>query len=253
MAIDPPAGTLTPLAAPDQALWNALIARPTIVIPIPSTAASRLLVGGTCILAALALRENAATVGPPTFVTGSATGAAAAITASLPAPGAGITNWITGFQVTGSGATAALVVVVTLTGVITGTLSFVLVVPAGVTASTTPLVVTFPWPGIPASGANTAITVNVPTFGAGNTNVAATIEGYTATAGAQENTGLVGAQAALDLYDGLDTTASLAGSFVIPPSGSIVAIPGPAGALLRTGLYLSVLTGTVKGAVWVKV
>ena len=107
----------------------------------------------------------------------SATGAAAALAPALPAQ-AGITNWVTGFEVTGSGATAGSVIVVTLTGVVGGPLSYDLVIPAGVLNSVTPLIVQFPQP-IPATGPNVAITLNVPSFGAGNTNEAATIHGYT--------------------------------------------------------------------------
>ena len=82
-----------------------------------------------------------------------------------------------GFIITGAGATAASVVTVTVTGTITGTLSFALVIPAGATTSITPLIVEFSRP-IPASAANTAIVVNVPSFGAGNTNAAVVAHGF---------------------------------------------------------------------------
>src|SRR2546428_9406819 len=64
-------------------------------------------------------------------LTASATGAASAITATL-AAAVGKTTFITGFQITGAGATGASVIVVTITGVITGTMSYDIVVPAGV-------------------------------------------------------------------------------------------------------------------------
>src|SRR5947207_13311659 len=44
----------------------------------------------------------------------------------------GKTNYLTGFQVTASGATAGLPVNVTVTGVITGTMTYTFVFPAGV-------------------------------------------------------------------------------------------------------------------------
>src|SRR5947209_2607178 len=56
--------------------------------------------------------------------------AAAAGTATLPAV-ATQTNWITGFEVTGAGATAASVVQVTVTGCSGGTMTFDVAVPAG--------------------------------------------------------------------------------------------------------------------------
>lgn len=123
-----------------------------------------------------ALPVSVAPVG--TDVTASVTGAASAITATLPAA-AGKTTYITGFEVTGGGATAASVVAVTVTGTVTGTLSYRIAVPAGATAGITPLVVEFTRP-IPASAANTAITVNVPSLGAGNTDAAAAAHGYQA-------------------------------------------------------------------------
>lgn len=111
-----------------------------------------------------------------TPITASATGAASAANATL-AGAAGKTTYITGFQVTGGGATGASVIAVTVTGTISGTLNYRIVVPAGATASITPLIVTFPAP-IPASGTNTAIVVNVPSFGAGNTDAATSVQGF---------------------------------------------------------------------------
>lgn len=95
--------------------------------------------------------------------------------ATLPAV-AGKTNFVTGFEITGAGATAASVVIATLTGLV-NTLHYVVAVPAGVAAPITPLVVEFS-PPLPASAVNTAVSINVPAFGAGNTNAAAVIHGY---------------------------------------------------------------------------
>lgn len=87
------------------------------------------------------------------------------------------TNYLTGFQCTASGATGALVVNVTVTGVITGTMTYSFVFPAGVTAQATPLIVTFPTP-VKASATNTAITVTLPASGAGGTNAAVNVQGF---------------------------------------------------------------------------
>jgi hypothetical protein len=114
---------------------------------------------------------------PAKQISNSAQGANAQQVATLPgAPG--LMTYITGFDVTGLGATAALAVNVTVTG-LTNTLNFPLAVPAGalVDLGTNRLSVRFPDP-IPASGPNTGITVTVPAFGAGNTNQAVSVYGY---------------------------------------------------------------------------
>lgn len=112
-------------------------------------------------------------------VDNSASGAASAIVATLPAA-VGATTYLTGFEVTGAGATAGSVVTVTVTGIAGGTKTYDVVIPAGVGTSITPLTVEFTRP-IPASGVNQAIAVNVPSFGAGNTNAAVTAHGFQQT------------------------------------------------------------------------
>lgn len=102
--------------------------------------------------------------------------AATAGTATL-AAAAGKTTYITGFDITGAGATAASVISITITGMLGGTLTYTLAIPAGVTTAVQSLVVQFLYP-MPASGANTAIVVNMPSFGAGNTNATANAYGF---------------------------------------------------------------------------
>jgi len=89
----------------------------------------------------------------------------------------GKTTYLSGFQVTGAGATAASVKAVTVTGLIGGTATYTVVVPAGATTSIQPLTVSF-YPPIPASAANTDIVVTAPAFGTGNTNVTVSAQGY---------------------------------------------------------------------------
>jgi hypothetical protein len=111
------------------------------------------------------------------------------IQVSLPAV-AGQTNYLCGFSITGLGTTAAMVQPVAITGIVgfpvppitnpvtPPTPQFVISAPAGTAAiAISPLVVTFQ-PPIPALGPNIAITLNVPGFGAGNTNTIGTIWGY---------------------------------------------------------------------------
>jgi hypothetical protein len=111
-----------------------------------------------------------------TSITGSATGGAQANNVTL-AGVTGKTTYITGFVVSGGGATGASIISVTLTGTITGTMNFSLPIPAGATAAVTPLVVVFNTP-IPASATNTAIVLNVPSFGSGNTAASACAYGF---------------------------------------------------------------------------
>lgn len=115
---------------------------------------------------------------PPaaTPVIAGATGVAGAIAATLAAVSAK-TNYLAGFEITGSGATAASVITVTVTGLLGGTRSYKITVPAGVTAAVAPLIVAFD-PPLPGSAVNTAIAVNVPSFGAGNTDAAVVAHGF---------------------------------------------------------------------------
>jgi hypothetical protein len=106
------------------------------------------------------------------------TGSLAAMpgTATLPAvPGA--TNQLSGFSITGGGATAASIVQGTITGLGIKPLTFDIAVPAGATAGISPVVVNFTNP-IPASGPNVPIVLNLPSFGAGNTNAVGNIWGF---------------------------------------------------------------------------
>jgi hypothetical protein len=101
---------------------------------------------------------------------------AGATTVTIPAI-AGRTAYVTGFQVTGGGATGASVITITLAGVIGGTITYFLAIPAGAAVGVTPLEVVFT-PPLAASGPGVAIVLTVPTFGAGNTNAATSIQGY---------------------------------------------------------------------------
>jgi hypothetical protein len=105
-----------------------------------------------------------------------ATVAAATATAAIAAVSAK-TGYLAGFSISGGGATAGSRVVATITGLLIGTLSINIAVPAGAAGAITPIFVTFPNP-IPASAVNTAITLSVPSFGTGNLSVAVAIWGY---------------------------------------------------------------------------
>ena len=112
--------------------------------------------------------------------------AAAAANATLPA-NANLTTFIEGFDITGLGATAASEIVVTITGLTTAcdTPTFNINIPAGITTqinASSPnggYSYRFPTP-LPGSAINTAVVVNVPSFGAGNTNACCTAYGFQA-------------------------------------------------------------------------
>lgn len=101
--------------------------------------------------------------------------AAAALAPTLPAV-AGQLNWLTKVIITGAGATGASVVAVTIVGLIGGTQTFFIAVPAGVAVPLSPLILSFDDP-IPASAPNVAIVVNVPSLGAGNVASACVVTG----------------------------------------------------------------------------
>jgi hypothetical protein len=101
-----------------------------------------------------------------------AAGTAAASLAAVAAK----TNYLTGFEITGSGATAASVVLATITGLLGGTQSIVVPVPAGAAVGITPIIVKVD-PPHPASAVNTAIAVSLPTLGAGNLHACVNVRG----------------------------------------------------------------------------
>jgi hypothetical protein len=142
-----------------------------------------LMVAAAAVLAYLATTAKATTwtIATPsvTYASNSAQGGAATQTATIAAV-ANRMNYIEGFDITGGGATAASVIDVTITG-LTNTLHYEVNILAGVTGPCNTqggLFVRFPSP-LPASTTNTAINVVCPSFGAGNTNQAATIYGFT--------------------------------------------------------------------------
>jgi hypothetical protein len=120
--------------------------------------------------------------GPPAGATplNSSSGnvAAAAATATLAALAAKFT-YLTQLDFTGAGATAASVVTGTITGLLGGTRSFTIAVPAGVAVGITPLALNF-IPPLQGSAVNTAIVVSVPSLGVGNTNATLNAQGFNA-------------------------------------------------------------------------
>lgn len=126
------------------------------------------------------LRTVGGGVGTPTGATyvsaGSGNIANNAAVATLPAV-ASKTNYLSGFQITGAGATAGAVVSVTVTGLLGGTRTYTYTFATGAAVGNTPLIVYFD-PPIPASAINTAIVVSCPASGAGGTNNTCNAQGF---------------------------------------------------------------------------
>lgn len=87
--------------------------------------------------------------------------------------------YITGFELTGVGATVATVATVFVAGTVASpSLGYAVAVPAGNTNTIQPLIVTFD-PPIPAASTSAPIHVTVSSFGAGNTAVFLNVRGFT--------------------------------------------------------------------------
>lgn len=128
--------------------------------------------------------NNLSSVGYPTPAGAGATAlhnssgnVAAATAQAILGNAAGLTTYITGMQFTATGATATSVVNGTITGLLGGTLTFTVAVPASVTQTIEPVMLQFN-PPFPASAVNTSIVASVPTLGAGNTNATISAWGY---------------------------------------------------------------------------
>jgi hypothetical protein len=136
------------------------------------------LLGATLICVLMPPTKGEAQSQPHQYPVAGASGNVAAATAVASLPGAsGLTTFLSGFEITSGGATAASCVNATVTGVVGLTLTYSYCAPAGVAAYGLPLIVTFN-PPIPANSVNTAISVTLPSLGAGNTNATVTAHGY---------------------------------------------------------------------------
>lgn len=90
---------------------------------------------------------------------------------------AGKTIYVTGFEITGSGATAASDIAITLASGGTTQANYTLPVIAGATLIETPLIVEFTTPVSGLAVGNNAV-LTVPSFGSGNTAASVTLHGY---------------------------------------------------------------------------
>ncbi|RUR69073.1 hypothetical protein EJP67_18605 [Variovorax guangxiensis] len=97
-------------------------------------------------------------------------------TATLPAA-VGKTTYVTSFQISGTGATAGNFGGGTLSGVLGGSQSIFINIPAGASTAAIPVVVNFN-PPLPASAVNTAIQISAGAFGAGSSFQSVSIQGF---------------------------------------------------------------------------
>jgi len=112
-----------------------------------------------------------------TMLNASSGNVAAAVAAATLAAAVGATTYLSGFELTGAGATAGLPVTVTVTGVLGGTLSYTYCAAVGALLPNNSLIVEFN-PPLPASATNTAIVCSCPSLGVGNTNNTMVAHGF---------------------------------------------------------------------------
>lgn len=110
-------------------------------------------------------------------ISGASGSVAASVAAATLAAATGKTNYLTGFTVTAGGATAGVNVSLTITGLKGGTLTYVYTAPTGATVAGPVLNVQLNTP-IPASAANVAIVVSLPSLGTGNLAAAVVATGF---------------------------------------------------------------------------
>lgn len=87
------------------------------------------------------------------------------------------TVYLTGFEITGAGATAGAAVTVTVAGLLGGTRSYTYVFATGAAAVNHPMIPQF-FPALPAAAVNTPIVVTCPASGAGGLFNTVVAHGY---------------------------------------------------------------------------
>lgn len=100
----------------------------------------------------------------------------ASASATLPAA-AQTYSYLTGFEIMAGGATAGACVNATITGLLGGTITYPVCVPTGATIQAYPVLLEF-IPPLRSATFNTAIVLSLPALGAGNTNAAVIVHGY---------------------------------------------------------------------------
>jgi hypothetical protein len=86
-------------------------------------------------------------------------------------------TYLSGLQIFGTGATAASAVNATIAGLLGGTMTIPVAVPAGANLGITPIVIGFD-PPLRSGAVNTAIVVTLPSLGSGNTRATVNAQGF---------------------------------------------------------------------------
>lgn len=121
------------------------------------------------------LKVAVSPLGTPIYAGSGASGGAAAANSTLTIPAAKM-GYLDGFDIDGLGATAGSAIAVTVTGLLGGTLTYEVGIPAGIT---TPFTYSKRFnPPLQASAVATNIVVNVPSFGVGNTQSSSVAYGH---------------------------------------------------------------------------
>ncbi len=121
------------------------------------------------------LKVGSMPVGVPIYAGSGASGGAAAANSTLVIP-ANKMGYLDGFDIDGLGATAGSAIAVTVVGLLGGTLTFEVGIPAG---ATVPFTYSKRFnPPLQASAVNTNLVVNVPSFGTGNTQSSSVAYGH---------------------------------------------------------------------------
>lgn len=128
------------------------------------------------------LRTNATNISPyslgtTTSVISDSGNVANAIATATLAANSTRSTYLSGFEITGAGATAGLPVTVTITGLVGGTRNYTYVFATGATVANTPIIVEFV-PGLISSAINTAVVITCPASGIGGTNNTVVAHGY---------------------------------------------------------------------------
>jgi hypothetical protein len=219
---------------------------PVIVVPVATTTVDQNILTGDCNLLGWSFREstglggavaelidggdnNGSLAGCIDLTAGfdpaasqspqanTAAGANSIATATI-GGGAGTLVFVTSLRIEGLGATGATEVQAVLAGVLGGAITYPVTVPAGVAVAIPAIEDQFGGRGLQASAVAQAITLTLPAFGAGNTFSEVELQGYIQTAAGAADTQWL----------------------------------GDSGIYIQVGLRLRVVSGSIRGSLWIR-
>lgn len=206
--------------------------RPIIAVPLSTVAASQQLIGPRGWLVGWSLRESGGGAIVPQQKNG-ITAAGGIISGAL-TDIVGSQTFLTGFDIMLGAAAAAASVNVTVAG-LTNPMYYVVSAVAG---DERVYSIRFAQP-LPGAG----ISVALPAIGGAGANNSINVFGYTEA----------GVAADVELVDGQSAGGELLAAIAMAAGGSDTRTLGSDGIPFRQGLFLSMLAGSVRGAIWVRV